>query len=78
MACYIKLYTDDKRRKKFNEKFLRHDRLMNYLDKVCVNPQIKRFKSYCQLTTASHSVYLNLQFQDIAFVSMLILVWFLE
>jgi len=57
MACYIKLYIDDKRRKKFNERFVRHDRLMNYLNKIAINPPIRRFKTYCQLTTASHSVY---------------------
>jgi len=57
MACYIKLYVDDKRRKKFNERFVRHDRLIDYLTTICVNPQTRRFKTYCQLTTASHSVY---------------------
>jgi len=57
MACYIKLYIDDKRRKKFKERLVRYDRLTNYLNQTSPNPQIIRFKSYCQLTTASHSVY---------------------
>jgi len=57
MACYIKLYIDDKQRKKFSERLLRSNRLSAYLNKASPNVQIIRFKSYCQLTTASHSVY---------------------
>jgi len=57
MAHYIKFYIDDKQRKRFNERFARYNRLNAYLINISTNFKPKRFKTYCQLTGASRSVY---------------------
>jgi len=57
MPRYIKLYLDDKRRNKYREINSRYIRLTKYLDNTNGEAQIRRFKSYCQSTTASRSVY---------------------
>jgi len=57
MPRYIKTYLDSKRRKSYKEKIFRSNRLKTYLGYTCDNVQIRRFKTYCQLTGASKSVY---------------------
>jgi small subunit ribosomal protein S14 len=57
MPHYIKLYIDDKGRKRFNERFARYNRLNEYLFNTSVEQQTRRFKTYCQLTGASRSIY---------------------
>jgi len=57
MAKYIKLFRDDKRRKRLLIKFRRYQRLKAYLGYTSQETQIIRFKNYCQLTGASKSYY---------------------
>jgi len=57
MPRYIKVYLDNKRRIKYNEKKSRANRLIQYLDNITSQGQIRLFKSYCQSTGASKSVY---------------------
>lgn len=57
MARYIKIFTDNKRRLGFQEKWSRKDRLKYYLTQTTPVSRIRRFQTYCQLTGASRSVY---------------------
>lgn len=57
MPRYIKVYLDNKRRKKYSEKKSRVLRLTKYLSTTTREGQIRLFKSYCQSTGASRSIY---------------------
>jgi len=57
MPRYIKIYLDNKRRTKFDEKILRSKRLSTYLGYTRDKTQKRSFKTYCQLTGATKSVY---------------------
>lgn len=56
MPRYIKIYKDNKQRKTYSEKESRNYNLAKYLNKRSAVGKIRRFKTYCQTSGASHSI----------------------
>jgi ribosomal protein S14 len=54
---YIKVFTAAGRRRNFHEKENRRVQMQIYLKKIVPPQQIRLFKSHCNLTGASKSIY---------------------
>ena len=58
MPKFIKINRDAKKRREFNEKFRRNNKIVNYTkEKKNEKFLLQRFKNYCQITGAGKSIY---------------------